>query len=271
MPGVLNPGVREVMVGMVLQRLLSAEPWGWLRESSERYRGTVAGLVSDRFPSCCKIFLPYIEDLRPPDLIAYHYRDYKPGGPYRIDPEYESAIRRLAYGASDAPFPYRNVAVTELARRFGLQIVPELSVHSLPYPLPRGLWAPSEGVLPEPLADHVIERLQAFTGGQSCEYFWSIWPPEERDYGAPKVYRGALHDATSLTDVASPGPENRVPEYWWPEDRSWALCTAPDLTFTVVGGSAELIGVLLSDAALETIAVGPDTGVWANADVVNRR
>ena len=47
------------------------------------------------------------------------------------------------------------------------------------------------------------------------------------------------------------------PEYWWPNDHQWCVCSDYDLTFTIVGGSSQLITALLKSDVLECIEISP--------------
>ena len=51
------------------------------------------------------------------------------------------------------------------------------------------------------------------------------------------------------------------PEYWWPPNRAWCVCSDYDLMFTVVGGSRHLISALLKSDVLECLEVTPQTRI----------
>lgn len=74
----------------------------------------------------------------------------------------------------------------------------------------------------------------------------------------PLLFHGGLDE---LEDVMKSGPYQFSPEYWWPPNHSWCVCSDYDLMFTVIGGSKELISNLLDNDALECIAVGADTRI----------
>jgi hypothetical protein len=51
------------------------------------------------------------------------------------------------------------------------------------------------------------------------------------------------------------------PEYWWPTEKNWCICSEYDLSFTVVAGPGNLIARLLASQVLECIEVTPDTRI----------
>jgi len=74
----------------------------------------------------------------------------------------------------------------------------------------------------------------------------------------PFLFRGTLEEI----DEFPTGKRYRFgPEYWWPLDRSWCVCTDYDLTITVVGGSSQLVAALLSHSILECLEVTPRTRI----------
>jgi len=81
------------------------------------------------------------------------------------------------------------------------------------------------------------------------------------------MYSGDLHDVLEIFEI---GYVRRTPTYWWPADRAWCVCTDNDLTFTLIGGSASLIGALLADDVLECIQVEASSRVGYLADHLNR-
>jgi len=58
-----------------------------------------------------------------------------------------------------------------------------------------------------------------------------------------------------------------TPTHWFPEDRSWLVCSDYDLTFTLVGGSARLAQELLDHPVLECVSVQPETRVDWQVDL----
>lgn len=72
------------------------------------------------------------------------------------------------------------------------------------------------------------------------------------------LYRGPI--ATALTGY--PGrPLNKTANLWWPEDRAWCVGTHPELLWTYVAGSEELVSRLVAESALEVVQVTEDATV----------
>ena len=44
-----------------------------------------------------------------------------------------------------------------------------------------------------------------------------------------------------------------TPEYWWPTNRTWCLCSEYDLKFTLLAGSNDLISAVLNSTTLEAL------------------
>ena len=91
-------------------------------------------------------------------------------------------------------------------------------------------------------------------GSQIPDQHGSIldWPRGLRDY---YLYRGPLEAAVTYGDDDTDwwlGP-NQI----WPADREWFLAADVDPAFAVVGGSEQLIDVILADGALETCRTQP--------------
>ncbi|MGH9108359.1 MAG: hypothetical protein ACRDY3_02645, partial [Acidimicrobiales bacterium] len=53
-------------------------------------------------------------------------------------------------------------------------------------------------------------------------------------------------------------PPNRTANLWWPEDRAWCVASEIDLSWTYVGGSAALVEALVSEPAIEALAITPE-------------
>jgi hypothetical protein len=80
----------------------------------------------------------------------------------------------------------------------------------------------------------------------------------------PLLYLGPLEQ---LQRFLKETDRQFTPEYWWPEDRSWCVCSDYDLPFTIVGGSNQLIDSILTNPDLESIRVTPDTRVDYRAPI----
>ena len=74
----------------------------------------------------------------------------------------------------------------------------------------------------------------------------------------PIQFCGTLEE---LSAFLAHGKYQFTPEYWWPADHSWCVCSDYDLTFTIVAGSNELVSRVLNDATLEALQVTPQTRI----------
>jgi hypothetical protein len=74
----------------------------------------------------------------------------------------------------------------------------------------------------------------------------------------PLLYSGSFEDVLTLLRAER---SNMLPEYWWPRDQSWCVCSDYNLPFTLVGATHEVCQRLLEDAALECIEVTPETRI----------
>jgi hypothetical protein len=118
------------------------------------------------------------------------------------------------------------------------------------------LVGPSEGFLNAEELSEVVSVLGHFTHRQDCFFRFSeiAFIGTERQI----LFRGALDE---LSQFLADGRYQLTPEYYWPSDHSWCLCSDYDLDFTFVGGPKDLISTLLNNANLEVLAVTAETRV----------
>lgn len=64
-------------------------------------------------------------------------------------------------------------------------------------------------------------------------------------------------------------PEGMSAHLWWPDDHTWCVATDIDLMTTYLGASAECVGAVLADDALEALPATPDQNVTWDSDTVN--
>ena len=121
---------------------------------------------------------------------------------------------------------------------------------------PRFLSGPDDGNLNAEEFPEVLSILRAFSGSQDCLFRFSEWGIGKTN--RPVTLRGALDE---LPTFLAEKYYQFTPEYWWPTDRSWCLCSEYDLKFTVVGGSRDLISAVLNNATLEALEVTPQTRI----------
>ena len=69
-----------------------------------------------------------------------------------------------------------------------------------------------------------------------------------------------------LAQAAAFASLDQSPTLWWPQDRSWFVCTELDTVATDLGGSEELVAALLAVPGLRVSRVSPDDSVQMPAD-----
>lgn len=252
---------------------------GWIGpERNLDHPFTPAGMIGTRFPAYCKIYHPAVEDLSDAAIIADHWRNFHPPRGH-VDFTWSSQMRRLLCGATEASFPWRRVSNRELAERLGVPLTPDFNVESadLPkrYKVNGELFSVPPSIatgerLPLDLAARLVEDLEPFTGEQSCYFYWDLFPPypANGDMTQRVVHRGRLRDVLETMDLSKNlnDASNRVPDWWWPEDRSWLLDSKYDTFYdlpylTLVGGPQALIDAIVGDSRLETVEVRPYTPI----------
>jgi hypothetical protein len=127
---------------------------------------------------------------------------------------------------------------------------------------PRYVYGPAEGILKEREAASLIAILSAFSSSSNCYFRFAEMPYIGTD--KPLLYSGQLEQ---LQQFLKETDRQFTPEYWWPGDRSWCVCSDYDLCFTIVGGSKQLVDCILTNADLESIQVTPDTRVDYRAPI----
>jgi hypothetical protein len=83
-----------------------------------------------------------------------------------------------------------------------------------------------------------------------------------RDY---LLYTGPIELATTpLDDVWV-----NSPHLWWPADRAWIVATEIDFAWTYIGGASSLVGELLDDPRIESLAAELSDKPSYDSDTVN--
>jgi hypothetical protein len=59
------------------------------------------------------------------------------------------------------------------------------------------------------------------------------------------------------------------PNYWWPDDRAWCLCTDTDFHWAYIAGSAACIREVLSVPELDAYETNPSNPARSGMDVIN--
>ena len=121
---------------------------------------------------------------------------------------------------------------------------------------PRFLKGPDEGTLNHEECSALVSALLPSTGHQRCFFRFAEIPFIATD--KPIMFQGSLDEVRTFLDDEV---YRFTPEYWWPADRNWCVCSDYDLMFTVVGGSRDLISRLSENKVLECIEVKPSTRI----------
>jgi hypothetical protein len=108
----------------------------------------------------------------------------------------------------------------------------------------------ADGTLAPDECHELVALLATMTGDRECYFRLAEIPFVGTDQNL--LFAGALNE---VEDFFLSGRFQFTPEYWWPRDRSWCVCTDYDLEFTVVGGRSSLIDSLLRSTILECVEV----------------
>ncbi|KZM36115.1 hypothetical protein [Oerskovia enterophila] len=85
-------------------------------------------------------------------------------------------------------------------------------------------------------------------------------PMLELPHRAYHLWHGPLAQAAAFASL------HQSPTLWWPQDRSWFVCTELDTVATDLGGSEELVAALLEVPGLRASRVSPGDPVQMPAD-----
>lgn len=113
---------------------------------------------------------------------------------------------------------------------------------------PDGILGPAEGLLDEPTLRSLVDVLLRNTSRQPA-HFWYPWANTKDYTGRFEV--GEVQDVLTFLEM---WPEVwATPEYWWPEDRSWLVCSDIDSYESVVACDDLIAAELLAHSDLETL------------------
>lgn len=250
--------------------LLSLAEIDWITDGVARQNsgtpGTVAHCVPPVFPAYAKIFHPIHEDLSASEDGPTWNAEEKANPdalPPGTDPVIADMLARstLVYGGITPGSRPVRLPWARLAHRLGFPFAPTLSAKSFTHRFPGRSWprfliGPEEGSLPGAGRDALASVLRWHTTGRCLFHLWYL---ATANWSEDLLFEGTLEDVRRCPDEV---PEARLtPTHWFPENRGWLVCGGHDLTFTLVGGPAALVQDLLEHAALECIAVRPETRV----------
>jgi hypothetical protein len=121
---------------------------------------------------------------------------------------------------------------------------------------PRLLYGPGDAALDVEGLAELVSVLSSLTPNERSFFRFARWqfPREE----TPRLFTGELEE---LQEFLQSGKYQVGPEYWWPSNRAWCVCSEYDLQYTIVGGTRKLISMLLGNPILECIQIEPQTRI----------
>ena len=121
---------------------------------------------------------------------------------------------------------------------------------------PRFLIGPADGSLSDEECVELASLLEPFIPVKECFFRFSEIQFIATD--KPLLFRGELD---KISQFLADGRYQFGPEYWWPTDREWCVCSDYDLEYTIVGGCKELVASFLTSTVLECLEVTPKTRI----------
>jgi hypothetical protein len=258
----------------MLKRLIDLAPSEWIANSltpmpTEPYNPVrVSNCLPSGFPTYCKLFHPIYVDPTVSDLSVSWHKAEGPGHPSVGVQSGGTLVRESSHGREKGD----RVRWQQLALRYGLTFYPEINDSSFKRAFPDKSWprhllGPDEGTLDRETCGALISALDQLTGEQPCFFYYSgmsvLCGP---DHYSPRLYRGSLTDVQAFFEMDE---VNASPEYWWPEDREWCICTDWDLSFTLIAGSEAVLDAIANHPLLETLLVTSMSRVDYQADQLN--
>ena len=219
----------------MLHRLADLTDFEWISESlwkpGERVDGgdghTIRHLLPDQFESYYKILHPMYRDTSVSDTTRTWRNNDR-----IIDRNLERVSWRDVANKYSVPY-HRQINSYAYTAAFGGK-------------WPRYLVAADEGTLDRVLLSAVSDVLARYTSSTKwyCEYFLVA----TKELRSDELYVGTKFDLMSANEQTgcSAGPE-----YWWPEDRAWCVCTDYDLDFTIVGSSRKAAEDIANTSGIE--------------------
>lgn len=131
----------------------------------------------------------------------------------------------------------------EVCKSLGIELTPDLTIRTIAAKFresingwPENLIGPCEGSLDEGEFKSLILFFKKFSSTENCFCFYEeittgFWEGDELSFGKfENLFKFAKTHSNSLS-----------PTYWWAEDQTWLVYTDYDSTFSLVGGSEDLI------------------------------
>lgn len=262
-----------------MKLLTTLSDYDWI-EKGIADRGTntnliVAHCIPPIYPSYVRIFHSIYEDMSIKDrTLTWQDEDTGKVPERELKTEIEVKIAHvlsgstLVYGGACPDADLKRIRWTALAERLGLRFSPSFSADTFTRRFPGRSWprhliGPIEGGL----TGWERDALKAVLRGEASanRIFFRFWILATTHWDHDKMFEGTLEEVRHF-----PNKELGVcftPTHWFPEDRSWVVCSDYDLTFSLVGGTESLIQTLLGHGSLECVRVASTSRLDTKADL----
>lgn len=244
----------------------------WIKSSTTTSKEpSVSDCIPPLFEAYCKVLHTIYIDTSIEDLNIT-WDDYiKSNRDFNPDDPIENLLSNATYnyGQPDEDFEGVQVSWKDLAKSFNIKFVPELNAESFTKKFKNGSWprylvGPTEGLLTEQETNTIINIISDMYPNEDVYFRFFLMSTIKLENDL--FFKGKLTDyllfQNSKEVISSP---NHV----WPQSKEWCVCTDYDLTFTLIGGSRQLINNFLNSDDLECLEVLPKTGVSYLADKIN--
>lgn len=246
-----------------------------IEPDAENWNGNfVSHCVPAVYPAYCKVFHPIYEDHSVKDRNLT-WDDLNRKRSRNLDDPIEKLLgdATTIYGGEYDPKNVMPITWRELADRIGLQFHPELIVSSFTRNFPGSSWpryliGPDEGHLEINTLKAIVLSIAKLTSNfefsQPCYFHYDLIATAS--YESELLFKGKLlhvFDTPCLEDVST------TPTHWWPSDREWFVTSDWDLTFTLIGGSIDLVNSLVWNSEIDCVRVTPNTRVDYKSDQIN--
>tara|TARA_R110002096_G_scaffold326134_5_gene520078 strand:- start:16003 stop:16908 length:906 start_codon:yes stop_codon:yes gene_type:complete len=254
----LNVGALGTLKTSLMQKLQSLQNFEWILKEKwnlgERPDGgnghTIQHCFPDKFESYFKLLHPLFEDIT---VIN----------------------KKLTWDDSIKDYEEKNLirlSWNKLANEYGVKIVPEISFESFRTVFSENLWpryiiGPEEGNLETsimtPLQKILMNHIK-----QDEEIYFAYFFLATDDWENPEwtLYKGSLNE---IMDFENLDGFRFTPTYWWPESKSWCVCSDYDLDFTLIAGAKDLMADLSNSIQFEGLEVDVLTRIDNKADTIN--
>jgi hypothetical protein len=244
-----------------LDQIADHSAFDWIARGLDLHGFGVSRLLPPVFRAYCKILHTIHVDLSVGDRSLSWHQAADPMTWFAgsaVPDKTDEIVRGLVSGGTiersvpDVPFPSSRIRWRDLAAQYSVSFTPQITdaAFTAVFPgrsWPRYLVGPDEGTLDEEGCRRLCEILAPFTGAQRCFFYYELIATRSVE---ALLYSGRLDEVPSTFGIdAALG----TPSYWWPEDRTWCVCTDWDVTYTVVGGTSDLAREIEGDAILEVV------------------